>query len=348
MAHTHSESGIGTRNFIYSDKTGTDGKYELYNGRLRLKWNTYHVFYQHQIAGLTSTGYSVGAATGIKNINLIFNNTEYNQVLDKLATKVKDHSFNLAVNIAQGKQAVNMVVDTLTSFGHAVRSARRGDFISAIYILKASPRGKRKFVSKDISGRWLELQYGWLPMVSDCYEAIKAFADSNQSRRNVTSASSKKVYAYAGSDEPSNYASPGIGKARYIVRYEQEEDFSFARSLGLADPLSVAWEILPWSFVIDWFLPIGTFLSNLAVIPFLKGRFSDSLTNSQNAECKGTIDPIHFGTGGFAKSHFFEYVRGVPGGTPRVPFPSFVPFSKALSPKRVYNAMALAHQRFKA
>jgi hypothetical protein len=46
-----------------------------------------------------------------------------------------------------------------------------------------------------------------------------------------------------------------------------------ARQLGLLDPLSVAWELLPWSFVIDWFIPIGAYLDVLNGIPALKGRF---------------------------------------------------------------------------
>ena len=32
--------------------------------------------------------------------------------------------------------------------------------------------------------------------------------------------------------------------------------------LGFGNLGSVAWELLPWSFVIDWFLPIGNYLNN--------------------------------------------------------------------------------------
>jgi hypothetical protein len=31
-------------------------------------------------------------------------------------------------------------------------------------------------------------------------------------------------------------------------------------SLGLLNPLQVAWELVPFSFVVDWILPIGSFL----------------------------------------------------------------------------------------
>lgn len=33
--------------------------------------------------------------------------------------------------------------------------------------------------------------------------------------------------------------------------------------LGLVNPASLAWELIPWSFVVDWFIPIGPLLSVL-------------------------------------------------------------------------------------
>jgi len=32
------------------------------------------------------------------------------------------------------------------------------------------------------------------------------------------------------------------------------------KQFGLANPLSIAWELVPWSFVVDWVLPVGEFL----------------------------------------------------------------------------------------
>jgi hypothetical protein len=33
--------------------------------------------------------------------------------------------------------------------------------------------------------------------------------------------------------------------------------------LGLTNPLNVAWELVPFSFVVDWFIPIGSFFDGL-------------------------------------------------------------------------------------
>ena len=34
-------------------------------------------------------------------------------------------------------------------------------------------------------------------------------------------------------------------------------------SVGLINPVELAWELLPYSFVVDWFLPIGPWISAL-------------------------------------------------------------------------------------
>ena len=35
-----------------------------------------------------------------------------------------------------------------------------------------------------------------------------------------------------------------------------------ANQLGLVNPASVAWELIPFSFLVDWFLPVGKFLES--------------------------------------------------------------------------------------
>jgi hypothetical protein len=116
-----------------------------------------------------------------------------------------------------------------------------------------------------------------------------------------------------------------------------------SRSLGLLDPLSVAWEILPWSFVVDWFYPVGTFLDNLSIIPQLEGRFTQTLKQSHHSIVK-VINPLYLGA--FGDNVQFRFGRFPSFGLATV-LPSFRPFDKAMSSRRIYNAIALAQQKFK-
>lgn len=42
---------------------------------------------------------------------------------------------------------------------------------------------------------------------------------------------------------------------------------------GLQDPLSVAWELLPYSFVLDWFIPVGNYLQARALPQAISGQY---------------------------------------------------------------------------
>jgi hypothetical protein len=334
-------------NYFYKSSIGLDGKYEdLPGGHRRFKWNTYEVYNFWQRGNIQDINYPPDVG-GVKNPYTCFGANDYNACLSKLVSKIKGHEFNLAVNVAQGKQVVNMIVDNLTLLGRSALAAKRGDFPSAIRFLKASPRGKKKFVTSDISGRWLELQYGWLPMIGDSFEAVKAFSETSVQRSSTVTASKLMKGMHNGCVyPPTNSTGIGPWRCRYKITYEMYEDISFPRTLGLVDPLSVVWEVLPWSFVVDWFLPIGSYLDNLAIVPFLKGRFMESLVYDYYNEWK-PVDP------GWAnlpatrsQAYHFYYVRNVPQSLTLRP-PAFQSFPSAMSPKRIYNAIALAHQRFR-
>jgi hypothetical protein len=122
-----------------------------------------------------------------------------------------------------------------------------------------------------------------------------------------------------------------------------EEELSFGRSLGLTDPLSVVWEIIPYSFVVDWFLPVGTYLENLNVIPKLKGKFLTTLY--QRTECAFTSATSPVWRGARRQSLQIKVRRVVSTGL-TTQLPTFVNPIDALSPKRIANAISLCHQAF--
>lgn len=69
-------------------------------------------------------------------------------------------------------------------------------------------------------------------------------------------------------------------KCRMRVIYEYSlgnSVFHNLSSFGVTNPASLAWELLPFSFVVDWFLPVGDFLSSLDAefgMTFRRGIYS--------------------------------------------------------------------------
>lgn len=329
--------------YTYTLRAGSDGKYSIFPGWRELNWNPYSVeHHKHQTT--IGAGGSAVYTNGHHTLSDAFSGSEANVLYQRLADRVRRHSFNLAVNVAQYHQVHSMTLNALRSLGLAALDVKRGNFLSAASRFRVPSTGQRSFARRDLPGRWLELQYGWLPLIGDVYEAAKAYESFTSVRKERITAAIGNNSRYDSSPSPPNWGCVTNSFAQRRIIAELTEDISSPRSLGLYDPLSVAWEVLPWSFVIDWFCPIGTYLDNLSIIPNLKGRFltttkirSSSMTNLV------TSDPAYEGSFQTAESFYLERVVS---SSLSVPYPSFVGFSAAMSPRRIWNAIALATQRF--
>lgn len=344
--------------------TGDDGRFEaLPSGAQRSKWNNFITERGSRVR--TSNQWTcVRAFDGVEfnvvaDVQMAFPSWSFNKLelsaQSKLADKVRGHSFNLAVNAAQSKQLVDMVVGNLGKLGRSILALKRGDFSTAARQLGAAPRTS-SLKPRDISGRWLELQYGWLPALSDTFEAAKAYEEITKKERKFTvRASSKEIFS--GDDHVSgSFATcPSEMAVRVMYIHELTEELTAWRSLGLVDPLSVVWEIIPYSFVVDWFVPIGSYIDNLSVLPFLKGRTMRQ--SSHVIKGHGPLiyrDPLPGFFGGQLCSSVrydgtdlisrLSATRSISIGVPPVAFPKFD--SSGLHGRRIWNAIALASQRF--
>jgi hypothetical protein len=347
---------------------GSDGKYEAYAGGLRDKWNPFtcridsryiikanytRVRYNGQVV-TTASATIDGRMQDVSSYPL--SGAEQNRLLDKLVSDVKGHSFNLGVNLGQMGQTINTVSSTLDSLGRSFSALKRGNFLGAVSALGIASTKRRTFKSKDVSGRWLELQYGWLPLLSDSYEASKAFESLSKGPRSslfVKSYSKKVVrtsYPVAGNEIFYTYSGTRFRR----LEFQLYEVMSAPRSLGLQDPLSVAWELIPYSFVVDWFIPIGTYLSNLNQVPALNGRWlvTDGVRWPRNEIVWGFVPGSSSNSFNYKTCTSFprvayrstSVVRSL--GAPSIVRPGF-DFRGAIHGKRFWNAIALAHQRFK-
>jgi hypothetical protein len=276
------------------------------------------------------------------------------KLLEKLVQKVKGFDFNLGVNLAQMRQVSSMVDVNLRKITGALWDLRKGRFADAARQLGARPKRTNLRVD-DLSGRWLELQYGWLPLISDTFNAAKAFeAISQGPQTRVVRVSHKKKQLIEASTSPSTHSARYEKTTRRSLIYEMAEELSVARQLGLLDPLSVAWEILPWSFVIDWFIPIGSYLDMVNQVPHLKGRFlQTTITKANNLKDMtwlGGTKPSNWLYDEVTltpdQGEYFSRVqmdREVLGSPPAVPPPTFS-MTGAVEGTRVWNAIALAQQ----
>jgi hypothetical protein len=342
----------------YSARTwnGGNGKYYVVGGRKRSKWNNYTMTEYAHTSSHSSypTGgpyyINVGAAGGTTETDL----PGYANVAlqAKLTSKIRGHDFNIGVAAAEADKTTKMIVDNVANIGRALLDIKHGNVADAARRLginnhqqinlgkKITQNSTRELNSHDISGRWLELQYGWLPLLSDVHEAAQMLKERTSGPRISTVHTSKSVTrSYNGSASPTNWSGQGEYTITKHYWYEMTEQLSNQRSLGLTHPLSIAWEIMPYSFVLDWFLPVGSYLDNLAVIPSLTGRQMTMIVREWTAVGAGTSK---FYLGASAQYHKVVVSRTI--GSINLATPSFKSFTDAASGKHIANAVALAHQ----
>lgn len=187
------------------------------------------------------------------------------RAVTKALLKLKDQKFNAGVALAEAGRTADLLGSNLTRLARAALLLKKGRFREARRAL-----GIRK--GSDAPAKWLELQYGWKPLLSDIHGAVEATQDAARSGKAYIT-----VKAVESLEHKWDYfLNPTIGKDRYIyrgtcsssvfVRLDYEPDnylLSAFMSLGLTNPLEIAWELVPFSFVVDWALPIGNWLSTL-------------------------------------------------------------------------------------
>jgi hypothetical protein len=196
------------------------------------------------------------------------------------------------------------------------------------------------------------MRYAWQPAIQDAFEAAKAFeALSNGPRQKIFKASHRRQIPIGMN---TNYCSVNqVVTAQRTYMYEMYEELAAFRQMGLGNPLTILWERLPWSFVIDWFTPVGTYLSLIGQVPFMKGRWSrtSSIRNAtsgkypmdRNVSALFNYDPS--GPNPDADFVVFNLERVISFSAPSVPRPT-LRVAGAVQGKRVGNAIALAHQVF--
>lgn len=208
-----------------------------------------------------------------------FTNTTEPIARTKLLDKLKDQTVNLAMAYAERKQTVDLIATNVNRIAQAAMSIRRGKLAHAADVLGYGPKTKSRLRDippspKNLPNHWLEYSYGWRPLIGDIYGSCELIADTYYRRKptKVIQRNSRQVpiknhlmfvhSAYCDAEERFN----GVYNERssYVIYYLEDNAFAQRMSqTGLSNPLILAWELVPYSFVVDWFVGVGSYLNNL-------------------------------------------------------------------------------------
>lgn len=201
---------------------------------------------------------------------------------------------NIGQNIAQGNLVAKMVLQNASQIIQSLRQLKRGNIPGAIsalnsgrsgqqsHSLRKSIKGKNDFppinpkglsATSSLASNWLALQYGWKPLLKDIQGLLLLLPNLTAPTgfvhrvKSSASASAENSEAYPPGDATIGSGNSGLTtwvnrcSVKYIISYRVDDAATaFFAQTGLTDPISLAWELLPFSFVADWFLPIGSYL----------------------------------------------------------------------------------------
>ncbi len=215
-------------------------------------------------------------------------------LLGKLREKIAGSDFDLSVFLGEGHQTLALIGDSAVRIAKALRSARKGDLRGAARILTGVHTGQKNVKryglppakqhvnrprsvkgntnDKAVASDWLELQYGWLPLVQDMYDGA-AFLAQHCLGRDLSQRVVVRRTKKSKSTSVTNYA---LWDRNFIESKEIRAYLTSVNSwtlAGLADPSTVAWELMPWSFVADWAIPIGSYLQGRGLAASVTGTF---------------------------------------------------------------------------
>lgn len=124
---------------------------------------------------------------------------------------------------------------------------------------------------------WLEFTYGWSPLISDIRgvaENVLGFSrNRNWVKASSTLRSEEREQAEVildGISMPGEIVTDVVVKTRFKIFLDPSFDNNLAKWTSL-NPASIAWELTPYSFVVDWFLDIGSYIRGLETA-FLYGN----------------------------------------------------------------------------
>lgn len=218
-------------------------------------------------------------------------NRARDEAVTRVFAKAQTGNADLLIDISQSKQLVQMLV----KFGQRLLAFCRNprvffDLLKASHegyrYVRIPPDGKRVPVDT-LSGLWCELRFGWGPLLgtlNGIYEAAQRL-DLNQSKRFTYRALEEINFNEAKSTtwtESFSWEGLVYSNQPWFIHDEDfkwrstfragillEQSISFRDALGLrlsAIPIA-AWDLVPYSFIVDRFLNIGNWIRSLNPIP---------------------------------------------------------------------------------
>lgn len=173
---------------------------------------------------------------------------------------------NLWETMAEYDQAVGMFKPSMEKLVAVLDRAAR-----------ATQKGRAaRYAVSSASALWLQYRYGIKPLLADMEHVLKTLRNFSYRKERRSTRSAKTLYGSSVVQGVGSVVPTGLVidwkcevQDRITIRSMSldEVDTSFQKELGLGGKslTTLPWELVPYSFVVDWFLNVGDFIN--AMVP---------------------------------------------------------------------------------
>lgn len=223
-----------------------------------------------------------------------------NETATKVLNKISDQKVNIGENLATLSQTANLLVNKGNTILDVLNSVRHKEF--GVYLRRSYRDLVRKGsgVPELVAKNYLEYIYGLKPLVEDHFmiakllqeqvnETLLLYAESTANRTVKLSRGNPVGLSYS---KITRLEQSADAKVKTVLAARIDPNWSGARTLnqfGLLNPFGLAWDLVPYSFVVDWFLPFGPVLYALSApagLVFVDGCVSMKTSDSGLFEYK--------------------------------------------------------------
>lgn len=209
--------------------------------------------------------------------------TASNKALNKLYDRL-EQSEALLVAWKERQGALDLVTSNVRRLVTIARAVKRRDPKIVRRVLKRNPAAKD--IVKSPSGLWLEYHFAIVPTIMDIHHACGVLGFEFPVEKLIVASAAETVLESGGGQFAwhEKYEYESIVKLTGEI-YSLNPNLILASQLGFGQPLSVAWEMTPFSWFIDYFVNVGDLVKNLQ--PRFPGVKTRNHTTTKLVKCYG-------------------------------------------------------------
>jgi hypothetical protein len=194
----------------------------------------------------------------------------------RLYSKLRARDLDLGMALGEATETAEFISKTATTVANAFVQFKKRNYSACARTLFGSDgkQYRKQLGSDDPAKALLALKFGVEPLVSDMYNAYATITSPLEKRFDIILSTGsditcdqiveRKISPYGTLDK---IHATGSIKLRQTFLANVSNPFTYTLDqLGLTNPLATAYALLPGSFILDWFWPLGTALESVVPV----------------------------------------------------------------------------------